>query len=102
MIVEMKKAILFMKTAGKTEALEKIREAGVVHLTPVKPPETSSVESLRQLKEQTMLAIALLSDAGKNKAAAGRKYDPEEAVSVISEMNAEIIAAAVHILGQNQ
>ena len=91
MIVEMKKAILFMKTAGKTVALEKIREAGVVHLTPVKPPETSSVESLRQLKEQTMLAIALLSDAGKNKAAAGRKYDPEEAVSVISEMNAEII-----------
>lgn len=91
MIVEMKKAILFMKASGKTEALEKIREAGVVHLTPVKPPETSSVESLRQLKEQTMLAIALLSDAGKNKAAAGRKFDPEEAVSVISEMNAEII-----------
>ena len=31
MIVKMKKIIVFMKTAGKTKALEKIREAGVVH-----------------------------------------------------------------------
>ncbi|MDY3939943.1 MAG: V-type ATP synthase subunit I [Spirochaetia bacterium] len=89
----MKKIIVFMKTAGKTKALEKIREAGVVHLTPVSLPETMSVDELKQAKDRTMTAVSLLSDLGKadrkrNTADVG---DPAGAVAVITEMNAEIM-----------
>lgn len=90
MIVKMKKVIVFMKTAGKTESLEKIREAGVVHLNPVALPETVSVDELKQKKDRTMMAVSLLSDLGKSAGKRETKVDPAEAVAVITEMNSEI------------
>lgn len=91
MIVKMKKTVLFMKSAEKTDALEKIRRAGVVHLLPVTPPETTSVEDLKRKQELALTAISLLVDAPADKKNQTAAIEAEEAAVGVCELNAEIV-----------
>ena len=90
MIVKMKKAVVFMKTSQKTRTLEILRDVGVLHLSSVTPKEGSSLEELKRAKEQTLLAIALLSDLKKKKDGRTIEFDAAEAASSIAELYAEI------------
>ena len=79
-----------MKTSQKTRTLEILRDVGVLHLSSVTPKEGSSLEELKRATEQTLLAIALLSDLKKKKDGRSIEFDAAEAASSIAELYAEI------------
>ena len=91
MIVKMKKAVVFMKTSQKTQALEILRGVGVLHLSPAAAAkEVSSLEELKRAKDQTLLAIALLSDLKKKKNGGTAEFNAAEVAASVAELHGEI------------
>ena len=80
-----------MKTSQKTQALEILRGVGVLHLSPAAAAkEVSSLEELKRAKDQTLLAIALLSDLKKKKNGGTAEFNAAEVAASVAELHGEI------------
>lgn len=63
MIVPMKKMTLFMSARDKGEALQKLRQLGVLHVEHMTPPQSSDIDSLTAEVAKAEKALILLDEA---------------------------------------
>lgn len=89
MIVKMKKAVVFMKTSQKEEALKRLRDVGVVHLSAVTPAENSNLEDLKRKAEQTSIVQSILSDVKTKQKSSSVTFNGEQVVNEVMELKTE-------------
>lgn len=74
MIVPMQRVILLCRAADRDASLEALRELGVLHLSPIRPPESKDLEQARARWAHVQRALEAL-PAGVPQAASGQPAD---------------------------
>lgn len=87
MIVPMKKLLLLCPAADRESSLTALRELGVVHVEPVRPPEGGDVEKARQHLHYIQRALEVVKP-GAGGASTGRK--PEELIREIVDTTRDL------------
>ena len=86
MIVPMKKLILILRDADQAKSLEALRKLGIVHVDPMRPPKSESIDALESAIRDTERALMLLEDDDTAKT---KKSNGSKAVAEILDLAKE-------------
>ena len=84
MIVRMKRLTLVCQEAWRDQALDALGDLGVVHVTPVRPPEGAALDALRVRLTDAQRALAALPTDAAAGAEAGADAGPDEEPALVA------------------